>query len=300
MSNYVSNFREAMIEHGFEPPSTVYTDGKLHRFSNGSKKGDKPGWYILYGNGQILTGIFNDWRRGGRPFIWHPQDPKKILKFDLLTHKAKLKRIITEEKIKIDKRHEQASYEAKLIWDSLGPADPNHPYLVKKRINPFIGRQKCNCLVYPITDFNGRIWSLQFIYPDSNKRFRPTGCNKKGKFVLLQEGSSRSRILIPEGIATGATLAQDYPDSTVIAALDAGNLEPVAVGARWRYPSSKIVVCADDDKLNPYNPGINKGRKAALAANAYFSRPQWPEDAPESLSDFNDLACWLASKQESL
>jgi putative DNA primase/helicase len=42
------------------------------------------------------------------------------------------------------------------------------------------------------------------------------------------------------------------------------------------------------------NPGATKAKAAAIASGALLALPQWPEDAPEHLTDFNDLAVWLA------
>lgn len=105
------------------------------------------------------------------------------------------------------------------------------------------------------------------------------------------------KILIVEGFATGATLAMKYTDYCVIAACNSGNLKHVAMKIRQTISNAEIVICADDDRLNPENPGISKGREAAILAGAFFSKPNWPEDAPISLKDFNDLECWLADKE---
>ena len=37
-----------------------------------------------------------------------------------------------------------------------------------------------------------------------------------------------------------------------------------------------------------------KARAAAIAADALLALPQWPMGSPETLTDFNDLAAWLA------
>jgi putative DNA primase/helicase len=80
----------------------------------------------------------------------------------------------------------------------------------------------------------------------------------------------------------------------VLAALNAGNLKPVAVACRQHWPSAEIIIAGDDDRQTNGNPGATKAREAAIAAGAELALPQWPEGAPENLSDFNDLAVWLA------
>ena len=100
-------------------------------------------------------------------------------------------------------------------------------------------------------------------------------------------------IVIAEGSATASTVATQFPGACVLAAIDAGNLEPVARAVRSRYPAVQIVVAADDDRLTPGNPGLTKAREAAAAVGGKLVRPVWPEGAPDDLTDFNDLAAWL-------
>lgn len=73
------------------------------------------------------------------------------------------------------------------------------------------------------------------------------------------------------------------PASIVLSAIDAGNLEPVAVAARRRWQSAEIVICCDFDEI-----GRTKGEQAARAAEAIVMQP--PEGLPPEISDWNDLA----------
>jgi putative DNA primase/helicase len=150
-------------------------------------------------------------------------------------------------------------------------------------------------LVLPVTDFTGMLTSLQFIQSDGRKRLLSGGC-KCGCFIHVEgELLSAARVIICEGWATGCTLAEDDPTALVLAAIDAGNLEAVAVSARRRWPNAEMVIAGDDDRLTAGNPGATKARAAAIiAAGALLALPQWPVGAPESLSDFNDLASYLA------
>ena len=106
--------------------------------------------------------------------------------------------------------------------------------------------------------------------------------------------TNASRIILCEGWATGSSLAEDEPAALVLAAIDAGNLEPVALAARLRWPNAEQVIAGDDDRLTTGNPGATKAKVAAIASGALLALPQWPKDAPTHLTDFNDLAVWLA------
>ena len=103
-----------------------------------------------------------------------------------------------------------------------------------------------------------------------------------------------TKVIVCEGWATGCALAEDEPAATVLAAIDAGNLEIVAMGARERWPLCDLVVAGDDDRLSERNPGASKAHAAAIKSSALLAFPQWPADAPQHLTDFNDLAIWLA------
>nr|VFJ67451.1 MAG: putative DNA primase/helicase [Candidatus Kentron sp. FM]VFJ69182.1 MAG: putative DNA primase/helicase [Candidatus Kentron sp. FM]VFK17966.1 MAG: putative DNA primase/helicase [Candidatus Kentron sp. FM] len=99
-------------------------------------------------------------------------------------------------------------------------------------------------------------------------------------------------MIICEGWATGCTLAEDEPEALVLAAIDAGNLKAVAMEARHHWPSVERVIAGDDDRQTPGNPGATKARAAAIASGAVLAFPQWPEGAPDTLTDFNDLVQW--------
>jgi len=56
-----------MQRAGINPPSQIIMDGKIHRFKSGTKGqgkgGDKPGWYIIFGDG-VPAGRYGCWRAG--------------------------------------------------------------------------------------------------------------------------------------------------------------------------------------------------------------------------------------------
>ena len=80
----------------------------------------------------------------------------------------------------------------------------------------------------------------------------------------------------------------------VLAAINAGNLELVALAAGCRWPSAELVIAGNDDRLTAGGPGATKAKAAAIVSGALLALPQWPEGAPKHLNDFNDLAVWIA------
>ncbi|MGC8703814.1 MAG: toprim domain-containing protein, partial [Thiomonas sp.] len=106
-------------------------------------------------------------------------------------------------------------------------------------------------------------------------------------------------IVIAEGFATASTAASQFPGACVLAAIDAGNLQPVAMAIRAKYPDSEIVIVADDDRLTPGNPGLTKARAAAAAVGGKVARPVWPPGIPLEATDINDAAIYLEGRSHA-
>jgi putative DNA primase/helicase len=184
--------------------------------------------------------------------------------------------------------HAQAAERALQIWEAAKPAGPGHGYLRRKRVDPHGAREYRGLLVLPVVDFARGLWSLQFIAPDGGKQFLK-GSRKAGNHIPVQEPDAPERLLLCEGWATGATLAEHEPEALVLAAIDAGNLERVAVGARRRWPGLDTVICGDCDPA-----GIEAANRAARAAGALVAFPEFPPGTTGT--DFNDLAAVQAEQ----
>lgn len=291
MNNAISRFRDAIRSTGMEPPDVIQP-GRLHRFPGvGKCRSNRAGWCKLFDDG--LGGCFGDWSSGlSRTWFSKRDWPSSPQAQAALSRQIKAARLQAE--LSRRDRHAEAASRACKIWDAAPAAPRHHAYLVTKGIEPQNARLHNGCLVLPVTSFEGSISSLQFIAPNGSKRLL-SGGRKRGCFIAVAgDEEDAQRVIICEGWATGCTLAEDGPDALVLAAIDAGNLQPVAVAARHRWPSAELVIAGDDDRLTPRNPGATKARDAAIAADALLALPQWPDDAPEHLSDFNDLAVWLA------
>ena len=97
-------------------------------------------------------------------------------------------------------------------------------------------------------------------------------------------------VVIAEGYATAATLAQHGKVST-LAAYDSGNLLVVATSIRERWPDKAIVIAGDDDHRLDNNPGLDKALAAAKAVTGVAIFPNFSaEQRAKGLTDFNDLA----------
>ena len=182
-------------------------------------------------------------------------------------------------------RADEAADRATRIWESARPAPDDHPYLVAKQAAPLALRMDAGRrLVVPLQDIDGRIHSLETIAPDGAKRFLAGGA-KKGHFAVVgaEPGpipESPGPVLICEGWATGASL-HIATGHTVIAAMDAGNLMPVAEALRAHFPAADLVLVADNDEKpdRDTNPGVEAARKVVLAVDGRLAVPESPGDA---------------------
>jgi len=76
-------------------------------------------------------------------------------------------------------------------------------------------------------------------------------------------------LLVSEGMATASTLfeATGLP---VAAAMNAGNLKAVALALREKYPTIRLLICADADPV-----GRQKAQEAAEAAGGTVIEPDF-------------------------
>jgi len=291
MYDALTNFRDAIRVSGLEPPDAIEL-GRLHRFpGNGKRPSNRAGWCLLFVDG--LGGCFGDWSSGFSE-TWQAKHEKPFSKAERVAFARRVKEAKKQAEVERHARQAEAAKRATAIWKAATPAPADHPYLSRKRIQAHGARIHKGMLTLPVMDFAGNLNSLQFIAADGGKRLL-SGGRKRGCFILVAgDMAGSTRLIICEGWATGCTLAEDETAALVLAAIDAGNLEPVALSARRRWPSAKLVIAGDDDRLTAGNPGATKAKAAAIASGALLALPQWPEDAPKHLTDFNDLAVWLA------
>jgi len=284
-------FLDAIRAAGLIPPDAI-EPGTMYRFpGKGKRKGNTAGWCLLFDDG--LGGCFGDWSTGFSE-TWQAKRDKPPTRSE---RAAFARRVANARKLAESARlarQADAAKRAHAIKSTAIQAPCSFPYLARKDIQPHTALFYKGSLTLPVTDIKGNLTSLQFIDADGAKLLL-SGGRKQGCFIPVAGGMDNpSRVIICEGWATGCTLAEDDPAALVLAAIDAGNLEPVAVAARHRWPRAELVIAGDDDRLTDGNPGATKAKAAALASNALLALPQWPENAPQHLTDFNDLAVWLA------
>ncbi len=261
-------------------------DGDIHRFHvPGDKPGSLNGWYVLYLDG-IASGAFGSWKAGGAS-TWCSREPVDVRETAQIRERVEQAR--RQREVEQQRRQQLAADKAMRWWRDARRADPGHAYLIAKGVRPHGLRQRGNDLLIPLY-VDARLVNLQRIAPDGSKRFL-FGGRVKGAYSPLGSITPDVQVCICEGWATGASLHQ-HAGYVVAAAMNAGNLLPVSMGLRARYPGQPLIIAGDDDRLTDGNPGRTAANAAAVACGGLVAFPKWPADAPSALSDFNDLYCW--------
>ena len=152
----------------------------------------------------------------------------------------------------------------------------------------FAHGQDGQTLLIPLTDGSGKLWNLQRIFANGDKRFYKGG-KTAGCFHVIGDALASECLLIAEGYATGATLYEATGFAVVIA-FSASNLKHIAALMRERYQDKRIVMCADNDteteKKIGKNAGVIAATEAAKSINALVCVPM---GLPDGGNDFNDL-----------
>lgn len=279
----INQFRTAMLDAGLTPPDVIEADGQLHRFHvEGDKGGSRNGWYALHLDGRA-AGVFGSWKTGLRS-TW-AADGKRMSD----TEREAFSKLIEAARLKAQAErraeHEARAIEARSEWAAAEPANPAHPYLIRKGVKPHNLRQRGGLLIVPLFDAFGLLWNVQRIAADGGKRFKPGRAG--GLFSPIGDFTNPTTILICEGLATGATLHEES-GHPVLCAMNAGNLLSVATAARSAWAGADLVIAADNDRFTEGNPGVTCATSAAKAVGAKLIVPQFPDGVPGS--DFNDLA----------
>lgn len=246
------------------------------------------GWYVLHAipareGGELIVGSYGIWRgndNGANKIeVERGQlsDEQRAALRDRMREDAR--RAAAARKATV----ERAARRAETVWRKCQAEAPaSADYLARKGVlGHGVRYTESGAVVIPMHDGQGRVHGLQFLLSrqghgariaklERDKEYWPAGLAKQGHW--FQIGSPSDLVLLCEGYATGASLheATGHP---VAVAFDANNLAPVAKALHRRYPSARILVCADDDFASAGNPGIDAASAAALAVGGAWVAP---------------------------
>src|SRR5699024_582098 len=266
-----SEFGDAALELWLDWSQTA--DNYNHKDALRTWKSIKPGAITI-------ASLFFEARRCG----WQPNTShlaQKALHANKKASKLKLKARAERTERERLARQEFVRKKAEGLFHGSPEADPNHPYLLNKQVQPFNLRQYKSSLMVPLVDENG-LANLQFIHPDGSKRFLKGG-RVQGAYSSI--GKVERYIYICEGWATAASIHM-LTGEAVFCAMNAGNLLPVANMSRAKCPVRHLILAGDNDTGAIPNTGAIAAREAAVAIRVEVMLPEFPKG--HSGTDWND------------
>ena len=261
-----------MIAAGVDPThAPLIADGKLRRFRLPEDRPQSKNEYItLFDNNDGSHGAsFGSWKHDIRE-TWFSGKPQREL--SSAEHREYAQRMVEQRRKQAEEqrqRHAAAAKKARQLWQGAHPALPDHPYLIKKQVQSHGIKQMNDSLVVPVRNAAGELTGLQFIDNDGNKKFLG-GTAVAGAYHDIGPLPDNV-LLLAEGFATAATLFEATGHPCAVAFF-AGNLKPVALALRGKYPKIRILICADADPV-----GRVAATEAATAVDGSWIEPDFSE-----------------------
>ena len=151
----------------------------------------------------------------------------------------------------------------------------------------YLGYCERRLLCVPITDGNGKLWTIQFIDTRGRKSFLKGGRIKGLMWFPEDFGRDPERlesVALCEGVATALSVRRLYR-VPCMAGIFAGNLKAAALTLRAAFPRAPIWVCADRD-------ANQTGEKAAREAACFVPNSRLfvcPEFTATELANFRKV-----------
>lgn len=267
---------------------TPIADGEIHRVDDPEgRRQNASCWYLLHLD-NVPAGAYGNWRTGEQ-FTWSSFQKEAFSQRDRKHLEAAVRRAKQQRHTQRQSAQEQAKFKAKAMWESAQPATVYHPYLAQKSVPALNVREQGGWLLVPLYDTSGELVNIQRIDRNGNKRFLKDG-RIRGCFGLVGAPAlpESGRLYIAEGWATAATI-HAQTRCPVAAAMNCGNLKPVALALQAILPDIDLIVAADNDHRSPVNLGMAKATEAAQAVGGGLVWPQRCDHAC-TCTDFNDVA----------
>lgn len=298
----------SMNAAGFTPRTIELDTNDFVRFdAPGDKAGRRNAFYKVK-TGSYPVAWFGDWKTG-ETHQWQFFTRDQLSTKEWKQVQAEQRRLKAEAQLETETRHRERAEDARRKWDEASADVAGHPYLQRKMIDPakglrlHVGKDGTQLVVVPMWAFdmngNPRLWNLQYIAPDGSKMFMKGG-RIDGTFFSLRGSSEKPIILLCEGVATGFTLWR-ATGLSVMVAFNSGNLPKVARELQEWRPMADVLICADDDAVEPHdwqercpgkpwvNAGVKAAEKAAKACGCKWVGPHFAAGPARDRTDFNDL-----------
>lgn len=284
----IDGFKAALADAGLQIAGEPIMDGAIHRVQvEGDRKNERSGAYTGHLDGRP-AGFIQNFRTGLKT-TWKADQAQPGVDEAALAAQAAARR--AEREAELRQQYEAAAVDAKRQIETATPAVA-HQYLEAKGIEAHgtLIDEKAR-LVVPITNLDDKLQSIQTIAADGTKGFMKDGKMGGGMFKIGDFADESKPVIVAEGFATGATMAEatGYP---VAVAFMAGNLPPVAEAIRERYPTREIIIAGDNDwrreEAGKPNVGAIKAQEAAEKVKGFAVLA--PRDDRRNESDWNDYS----------
>lgn len=294
MQDIINQFIGAMSKYGCEPHDSadVVPDGKSHYYRLAGDKKDKRGGYrFTIESDGFAFGNFCNFKTGDKGKWNSSFGIKGLSQEEKDAINKHIKELEAKQREEDKKLHEESAVAAKKLWDSCEIAK-THPYLSRKGIKPNGARIDGKDLILRGMS-NGKIWSYQRITPDGAK-YNLENAKKQGTYYPLTTAEeAKDTILIAEGFSTSASI-REATNLPTICAWDSGNLLPVSLEIRKKYPQSTIILCADNDcetiiRGKLINIGVLNSTQAAAKVNGIVVYPELENGKKCDWNDYHQL-----------
>ena len=306
MNNYNFNLDDIrtqvldfMRANDIDPPDEpLIIDGLLHRYkTKRDHHGETSGAYCIFPE-DWPAGWVQDWRKGDA-ITWSFDREKLGGEAKSFFDDERYKKAVElskqhQEQLRKEREHQKAiaSEQARILFeDTPDTQDDFFPYLQRKMVKPygvkFLRPYSANdeIMLVPLYNINGRIQSLEYIYPDGSKKYF-LYAPKKGGFCPIGLQGNPDTILVGEGYATMATVHM-LTGKPCVAAMDCGNLLPVCEALKEKYPKARIIITADNDHKGEHNAGMEKANEVCNNLHlAGVVAPEFSKD--DDGTDWND------------
>ena len=209
--------QKQMENDGLQPAEQIIADSKPHRIKDlqDVHAQDSRIFYVCHGN----AGYFMHHARLPEGRKWSAKRETEFTPEEKRDYAIKMQQAIQARIQEQERVHAECRERAKSIWESAKPAPADHPYLVRKGIQPHHARIHNGKLIIPVYDVDSILHGLQFIDESGSKKFL-FGTATKGHFSYIS-GDKSKPICITEGYATAATV-HEATGSTVVIAFSCG------------------------------------------------------------------------------
>jgi putative DNA primase/helicase len=282
MNDNTAQFRQHINNTGLIAPEDIQPERLIKFPGHGKSANNRAAWCYMFGD--MRGGVFGDYSSGMESH-WQADNATPYTEAERKANSQIVATAKVQREAEAARRHLSASMDAaqRLIKAT---HCTEHAYTTAKGVRCYgVKIDAAGALIVPMIDTEGKTHSLQTITADGEKRFL-FGGRVKGCYHAI--GKPTGLLIVCEGYATGASIHESTGHAVAVA-FNAGNLEAVALALHIKYPALKIIIAADDNYLTTGNPGMTKGKAAALSVGGLLAVPDFGVNRPDKATDFNDL-----------